>query len=50
MNNVSLMVLGRFSPSQNGVVVSPFGLAPCVVGGGAGHDTDVPEILLEYDF
>lgn len=47
--NVSLIVLGRYSPSQNGVIVSPFGLSPCIVGGGAGHDTDVPKILCECD-
>ncbi|MEZ7705765.1 hypothetical protein O3680_08020 [Prevotella melaninogenica] len=47
--NVSLIVLGRYSPSQNGVIVSPFSLSPCIVGGGTGHDTDVPKILRERD-
>ena len=47
--NVSLIVLGRYSPSQNGVIVSPFGFPPCIVGGGTGHDTDVPKILCERD-
>lgn len=47
--NVSLIVLGRYSPSQNGVIVSPFGFSPCIVGGGTGHDTDVPKILREHD-
>jgi len=47
--NVSLIVLGRYSPSQNGVIVSPFGLSPRIVGGGTGHDTDVPKILRERD-
>nr|DAX99157.1 MAG TPA: hypothetical protein [Caudoviricetes sp.] len=47
--NVSLIVLGRYSPSQNGVIVSPLGLSPCIVGGDTGHDTDVPKILCERD-
>ena len=47
--NVSLIVLGRCSPSQNGVIVSPLGLSPCIVGGDTGHDTDVPKILCERD-
>jgi len=47
--NVSLIVLGRYSPSQNGVIVSPFGLSPCIVGGGTGHDADVLKILYERE-
>lgn len=47
MNNV--VKLGFYSPSQNGMVVSPKGIAPCVVGGGQGHDTDKPKILIEYE-
>ncbi len=43
------VVLGCYSPSQNGVVVSPRGIAPCISGGGKGHDTDKPKILLEYE-
>lgn len=47
--NVSLIVLGRYSPSQNDVIVSPLCLSPCIVGGGTGHDTDVSKILRERD-
>lgn len=45
----SPIVLGQYSPSQNGIVVSPFGPSLCVSGGGNGHDTDKPKILIEYD-
>ncbi len=27
------IILGRYSPSQNGIVVSPFGPALCLAGG-----------------
>lgn len=30
----SPIVLGRYSPSQNGIVVSPYGIALCLAGGG----------------
>ena len=40
--------LGQYSPSQNGWVVSRHGIAPCICGGGNGHDTDVPKILITY--
>lgn len=30
----SPIVLGQYSPSQNGIVVSPFGPSLCVSGGG----------------
>jgi hypothetical protein len=43
------IVLGRYSPSQNGIVVSPDGIALCLAGGGKGHDTDKPKILIEYE-
>ncbi len=43
------IVLGLYSPSQNGVVVSPRGIALCISGGGRGHDVDKPKILVEYD-
>jgi len=43
------IILGRYSPSQNGIVVSPRGPALCLAGGGNGHDTDKPKILIEYD-
>lgn len=46
---ISPIVLGFYSPSQNGVVVSPKGIALCISGGGRGHDTDKPKILIEYD-
>jgi len=45
----SPIILGYYSPSQNGVVVSPYGIALCLAGGGKGHDTDKPKILIEYD-
>ena len=45
----SPIILGRYSPSQNGIVVSPAGIALCLAGGGNGHDTDKPKILIEYD-
>ena len=43
------IILGWYSPSQNGIVVSPSGPALCLTGGGNGHDTDKPKILIEYD-
>lgn len=43
------IVLGHYSPSQNGIVVSPYGIAICIAGGGKGHDTDKPKILIEYE-
>ncbi len=43
------IVLGKYSQSQNGIVVSPDGIALCLAGGGKGHDTDKPKILVEYD-
>ena len=40
--------VGFYSPSQNGLVILPQGIAPCIVGGGGkGHDVDKPKILLE---
>ena len=29
------IVLGEYSPSQNGIIVSPLGIAQCIAGGGA---------------
>lgn len=46
--STSVIRLGLYSNSQNGVV-SKHGIAPCIAGGGHGHDTDVPKILVEYD-
>ena len=43
-----IIVLGKYSNSQNGIVVSPKGIAHCMAGGGKGHDTDKPKILLEW--
>lgn len=43
------VVLGQYSPSQNGIIVSPRGIALCISGGGRGHDVDKPKILIEYD-
>jgi hypothetical protein len=43
------IVLGEYSPSQNGIIVSPLGIAQCIAGGGRGHDTTKPKILIEYD-
>lgn len=42
--------LGRYSPSQNGLVVSKEGVAPCICGGGRGHDVDKPKILETYEY
>lgn len=49
MNNLRPIILGSYSPSQNGIIVSPCGIAPCIAGGGKGHDVDKPKILIEYD-
>lgn len=49
MNNPRPIVLGSYSPSQNGIIVSPHGIALCIVGGGKGHDVDKPKMLIEYD-
>ncbi len=49
MNNSPYpVVLGQYSPSQNGTVVSPRGIVPCIAVGGKGHDTDKLKILIEY--
>jgi hypothetical protein len=49
MKQPSPIVLGSYSPSQNGIIVSPYGIALCIAGGGKGHDVDKPKILIEYD-
>ena len=41
--------LGYYSPSQNGMVIDPRGIAHCLCGGGRGHDVDKPKILIVYD-
>lgn len=43
------VILGRYSDSQNGIVVSLDGIALCLAGGGNGHDTDKPKVLIEYE-
>ena len=43
------IILGSYSPSKNGIIVHPKGIALCLTGGGNGHDVDKPKILLEYD-
>ena len=48
MVRIEIEKLGYYSPSQNGVIVSANGCSPCVCGGGHGHDTDVPKILVTY--
>lgn len=45
----SPIILGSYIPSQNGIIVSPHGIALCIAGGGKGHDVDKPKILIEYD-
>ena len=50
MNNPRPIILGSYSPSQNGIVVSPHGIALCIAGGGKGHDVDKPKILITYDW
>ena len=50
MNNPRPIVLGSYSPSQNGIIVSQHGIAMCIAGGGGkGHDVDKLKILIEYD-
>lgn len=49
MNNNRPIILGSYSPSQNGIIVHPKGIALCLTGGGKGHDVDKPKILLEYE-
>ena len=44
----TVIKLGLYSPSQNGVIVSPNGICLCVSGGGKGHDIDRTKILVEY--
>ena len=48
MNSNRPIILGSYSPSQNGIIVHPKGIALCLTGG-KGHDVDKPKILLEYD-
>ena len=40
--------VGFYSPSQNGLVILPQGIAPCIAGGGKGHDVDKPKVLIEF--
>lgn len=47
--NIRPIILDRYSPSQNGIIVSVKGIALCIAGGGKGHDVDKPKILIEYD-
>lgn len=49
MNNPRPIILGSYSSSQNGIIVSPKGIALCISGGGRGHDVDKPKILITYD-
>jgi len=35
-SNIRPIVLGRYSPSQNGIIVSPHGIALCISGEGEG--------------
>lgn len=49
MNNNRPIILGSYSPSQNGIVLHPKGIAHCIVGGGKGNDVNKPKILLEYE-
>ena len=49
MTKIDIIKLGYYSPSQNGVIVSKNGCAPCVCGGGKGHDVDVPKILIDWN-
>ena len=51
MNNPRPIIIGSYSPSQNGIIVSPYGIALCIVGGGGGkgHDVDKPKVLIEYE-
>ena len=44
-----IIAYGKYSNSQNGVVVSVYGVAQCICSGGAGHDTTKP-IILELDY
>ena len=44
-----IIKLGYYSNSQNGLIVSVKGVAPCMTGGGRGHDSDVPKILISYE-
>lgn len=46
---MGIVKLGYYSNSQNGLIVSKSGIAPCVCGGGKGHDIDVPKILIRYE-
>lgn len=32
-NNPHPIILGTYSPSQNGIIVSPHGIALCIAGG-----------------
>ena len=33
-HHIRPIVLGEYSPSQNGIIVSPLGIAQCIAGGG----------------
>ena len=44
-----IIKLGYYSNSQNGLIISEMAIAPCMAGGGRGHDSDVPKILKCYE-
>lgn len=43
------IILGRYLPSQNGIIVSAKGIALCIAGVGKDHDVDKPKILIVYE-
>lgn len=42
----SIRIVGQWSNSQNGYVISPIGISHCIAGGGRGHDTTLPKVIL----
>lgn len=43
-----IILIGKFSNSQNGCVYGADGISPCICSGGSGHDATIPKIL-EYE-
>lgn len=40
-----IILIGKFSNSQNGCVYGPDGISPCICSGGSGHDATIPKII-----
>lgn len=44
--NNELILLGRYSNSQNGNIYAVESISPCLCSGGDGHDATIPKIMI----